>query len=180
MFRFLALAAALCTASATVFFEEDFSGDWQKKWVTGAPAGKEMGKWDVTSGKWFVDEEVNKGLQATEDMRFYSITAKMDKPSTSKGKTLVVQFSAKIENHQYAYCGGGYIKLLPKDFKPETFGGDDDYQIMFGPDLCGCARRAPAAPRPAAMGRHGRGAAAAARARDGARTRGRHEPTRAR
>ena len=137
MFRFLTLAAALCTASATVYFEEDFSGDWQKKWVTGAPAGKEMGKWDVTSGKWFVDEEVNKGLQATEDMRFYSITAKMDKPSTSKGKTLVVQFSAKIENHQYAFCGGGYIKLLPEGTKQATFGGDDEYHIMFGPDLCG-------------------------------------------
>ena len=102
-----------------------------------------MGKWDVSSGKWFVDEEVNKGLQATEDMRFYSITAKMDKPSTSKGKTLVVQFSAKIENHQYAFCGGGYIKLLPEGTKVETFGGDDEYAIMFGPDLCGCAAPGP-------------------------------------
>merc|ERR1719217_1730919 len=99
--------ALFALASAEVYFEEDFSGDWQKKWVEGkAP------------GKWFVDEEVNKGLQATEDMRFYSIAAKMNKKATSKGKTLVLQFSAKIENHQYAYCGGGYIKLLPEKFKP--------------------------------------------------------------
>merc|ERR1719488_196186 len=96
-----------------------------------------MGKWVTTSGKWFVDEEVNKGMQTSEDMRFYSIAAKMDKPSTSKGKTLVLQFSAKIENHAYAYCGGGYIKLLPDGLKQETFGGDDEYAIMFGPDLCG-------------------------------------------
>merc|ERR1719197_164178 len=61
----------------------------------------------------------------------------MDKPSTSKGKTLVVQFSAKIENHQYAFCGGGYMKLLPEGTKQATFGGDDEYHIMFGPDLCG-------------------------------------------
>merc|ERR1712216_937553 len=54
-----------------------------------------------------------------------------------KKKDLVLQFSAKIENHQYAFCGGGYIKLLPDGLKQDTFGGDDDYHIMFGPDLCG-------------------------------------------
>merc|ERR1719298_195928 len=79
-----------------------------------------MGKWEVTPGKWFVDEEVNKGMATTEDMRFHSISAKMDKPSTSKGKDLVLQFSAKYEAHQHA-----------------SFGGDDEYHIMFGPDLCG-------------------------------------------
>ena len=45
--------------------------------------------------------------------------------------------SAKIENHQYAFCGGGYIRLLPVGLKQYTFGGDDEYNIMFGPDLCG-------------------------------------------
>merc|ERR1712216_867892 len=109
----------------------------EKTWKLGAPSGKEMGKWAVSPGKWFVDEEANKGLQVTEDMRFHSITAKMDKPSTSKGKDLVLQFSAKIENHQYAFCGGGYIKLLPEGLTQATFGGDDEYHVMFGPDLCG-------------------------------------------
>merc|ERR1719387_333100 len=137
MMRILSLALALAAASAEVFFEEDFSGDWEKKWVQGKMPGKEMGKWEVTPGKWFVDESVNKGLSPSEDMRFYSISSKMAKKSTSKGKTLVLQFSAKIENHQYAYCGGGYIKLMPDGLKQETFNGDDAYNIMFGPDLCG-------------------------------------------
>lgn len=145
------------------------------RWTVGTMPGKEMGKWDVTPGKWFVDEEANKGLTITEDMRcarlrlrlpallvswrspsprsppparrpraasrplrsFYSITAPLDKPASSKGKDLVIQFSAKIENHQYAFCGGGYIKLLPAGTKADSFNGDDEYQIMFGPDLCG-------------------------------------------
>merc|ERR1712151_1155398 len=72
-----------------------------------------------------------------EDMRFHSISAKMDKPSTSKGKPIVLQFSDKIENHQYAFCGGGYIKLIPDGLKQATFGGNDEYHVMFGPDLCG-------------------------------------------
>jgi len=132
------LSLVLAVTSAEVFFEEDFSGDWASRWTPCKPAGKEMGKWDVTSGKWFVDEEVNKGLTCTEDMRFYSITSKMAKTASSVGKPLVLQMSVKIENHQYAYCGGGYIKLLPeKAGTNPTFGGDDDYHVMFGPDLCG-------------------------------------------
>jgi len=80
---------------------------------------------------------VNKGLATTEDMRFYSISAKMGKKATTKKKELVLQFSAKYEAHQYAFCGGGYIKLLPDGLKQKTFGGDDEYHVMFGPDLCG-------------------------------------------
>ena len=138
----LSAAAAVFTAStAEVYFEDDFSGDWAKVWKPSNTPGKEMGKWDVTPGKWFVDEEANKGLAVTEDMRFHSITAPLTKTASSKGKDLVLQFSAKIENHQYAFCGGGYIKLLPEDTKVETFGGDDEYAIMFGPDLCGCVAR---------------------------------------
>merc|ERR1712070_1231172 len=77
------------------------------------------------------------GLTTTEDMRFYSISAKMNKKASNKGKPLVVQFSVKHEEHQYAFCGGGYLKLLPDKLKQATFGGDDEYNIMFGPDLCG-------------------------------------------
>ena len=60
MLRFLTLASALLVASAEVYFEEDFSGDWESKWVLGKPAGKEMGKWATSSGKWFVDMHLRK------------------------------------------------------------------------------------------------------------------------
>jgi len=128
---------ALAVSGAEVYLEESFDGDWESRWTTGKSSGKEMGKWVVTPGKWFVNEAVEKGLSPSEDMRFYSITAPMAKPSTSVAKPLVVQFSAKVQNHQYAFCGGGYIKLLPQGYKAATFGGDDEYHIMFGPDLCG-------------------------------------------
>jgi len=132
----LKLALFAAGASAEIYFEEGFGAGWRDRWVDGKPAGKEVGSWDVTPGKWHVDEEVNKGLATTEDMRFHGISAKMDKPASSKGKDIVIQFSAKYEAHQYAFCGGGYIKLMP-ELKQATFGGDDEYHIMFGPDLCG-------------------------------------------
>jgi calreticulin len=129
-------AFALSGVAAEVYFEDDFTAGMDK-WKPASSPGKEMGKWAVTPGKWFVDEEANKGMQVTEDMRFHSITAPLAKTASSKGKDIVVQFSAKVESHQYAFCGGGYIKLLPEGTKTETFGGDDEYHIMFGPDLCG-------------------------------------------
>ena len=132
----LAVAAMVAFASAEVFFEEDFSNGLGK-WTNGFPAGKEMGTMEITSGKWFVDEEVNKGMATTEDMRFHSTSAKLDKPATSTGKDIVLQFTSKVEAHQYAFCGGGYIKLMPDGLNQATFGGDDEYNVMFGPDLCG-------------------------------------------
>ena len=42
----------------------------------------------------------------------------------------------KHEKKDYSFCGGGYVKLLSK-LDQDKFGGDDEYSIMFGPDLCG-------------------------------------------
>merc|ERR1711871_955161 len=52
------------------------------------------------------------------------------------GKDLVVQFTAKNHLREYAFCGGGYIKLLP-EMDAKKFGGDTPYSVMFGPDMCG-------------------------------------------
>jgi len=138
MMKKMALAAMAVGTSAEVFHEESFGAGWRDRWVDAKPPGKdEVGSWSVTPGKWFVDEEANAGLATSEDMRFHGISSKMAKSHSSKGKDLVIQFSAKYENHQYAFCGGGYIKLMPDGLKQPTFGGDDEYNIMFGPDLCG-------------------------------------------
>merc|ERR1712242_610833 len=34
-------------------------------------------------------------------------------------------------------CGGAYAKLLPPGTDVESFNGDAEYTIMFGPDICG-------------------------------------------
>lgn len=46
-----------------------------------------------------------------------------------------VKFDKKVD------CGGAYIKLVPPGFDPKTFGGDTDYSIMFGPDICGTSTK---------------------------------------
>ncbi|KAK1277886.1 Calreticulin-1 [Acorus gramineus] len=127
--------ALLSLASAEVFFEERFEDGWENRWVKSDWKKEEnmSGEWNHTSGNWSGDPN-DKGIQTTEDFRFYAISAEF--PETSnKDKTLVFQFSVKHE--QKLDCGGGYMKLLSGDVDQKSFGGDTPYSIMFGPDICG-------------------------------------------
>jgi len=137
MSKLFAIVAVACVALATaeVFFEEDFSGDWESRWIQ-SKAKENLGAMKVSTGKFFADEEAGKGLQTSENARFYAISAKT-KEFTNEGKSLVVQYTVK--NEQDIDCGGGYLKIGA--FDPESFQGDSEYNIMFGPDICGSTKK---------------------------------------
>jgi len=125
-------------ARAAVYFEEDFDSGNFDRWVVSTFKGAEAGQFGISHGKFFGDEKKDVGLKTTEDARFYQISAAF--PSFSnKGKSLVLQFSAKHE--QNIDCGGGYVKLLPSGLDQHSFNGDSAYNIMFGPDICGGTKR---------------------------------------
>mmetsp|Transcript_6044 Transcript_6044/g.6945 ORF Transcript_6044/g.6945 Transcript_6044/m.6945 type:complete len:304 (+) Transcript_6044:90-1001(+) len=129
-------AVVSSSAFADVYFKETFSEDWEDRWVS-SQWKEGMGVWERSSGKWPVDTDIEQGLRTTQDAKFYGIGSKMEKPFSNRDQDLVVQFSVKNEDKESAFCGGGYIKLLPSDTDLEKFGGDSPYYIMFGPDLCG-------------------------------------------
>jgi len=136
----LILALVLC-AYATVHFKETFDKGWEDRWVksTFKEAEGTAGKWEVSAGKFYNDAEEDKGLRTTEDARFYQISAAFPEFS-NKGKDLILQYSVKHE--QNIDCGGGYIKILPKEgVDQKTFNGDTPYNVMFGPDICGSSTR---------------------------------------
>jgi calreticulin len=118
-----------------VYFEEDFSGDWESRW-TASKAKDDLGAMKVSSGKYFGDEEAAKGLQTSQDAKFYAISAPT-KEFSNDGKTLVIQYTVKHE--QDIDCGGGYLKLGA--YEPEKFEGSSEYNIMFGPDICGSSTK---------------------------------------
>jgi len=89
----------------------------------------------LTAGKFYGDAEKDKGIQTSEDARFYGTSAKFEKPFSNEGKDLVIQFTVKHE--QNIDCGGGYVKVFGKDLDQEKLHGDSPYMIMFGPDICG-------------------------------------------
>merc|ERR1711908_255156 len=131
----LAISCIAFAVNAEVYFEEDFSGDWESRW-TQSKAKSDLGVMKVSAGKFYSDEEAGKGLQTSQDAKFYAISAKM-KEFSNADKTLVVQFSVKHE--QDIDCGGGYLKLGA--YEPEKFQGDSKYNIMFGPDICGSSTK---------------------------------------
>jgi calreticulin len=93
--------------------------------------------WVNGSGQFHADPN-DKGIQTSEDARFYGLSAKLDEAFTNRDKELVIQMSVKHE--QDLDCGGAYIKLLG-DMDQSKFGGDTPYQVMFGPDVCGPSNR---------------------------------------
>jgi len=131
----------LALANAEVYFSEDFSGDWESRWVHSKSKESEgtQGKFDVTHGKYYNDAEADKGLHTTTDARFYQLTAEIPKSFSNKDKDLIIQYSVKHE--QNIDCGGGYIKLHPSGINQETYNGDSVYNIMFGPDICGHTKK---------------------------------------
>ncbi|BFZ00166.1 hypothetical protein BsWGS_03205 [Bradybaena similaris] len=131
----LVLLLGVASADPTSYFEERFNdGDkWETRWVN-SKHKSDLGKFILTAGKFYGDAEKDKGIQTSQDARFYALSAKFDAFS-NKDKTLVVQFTVKHE--QNIDCGGGYVKLFPSTLDQTDMHGDTPYNIMFGPDICG-------------------------------------------
>ncbi|KAM5229769.1 calreticulin-3 isoform 3-T3 [Hipposideros larvatus] len=132
------LVLAVCglrVALATVYFQEEFlDGErWRNRWVQ-STNDSQFGHFRLSSGKFYGHKEKDKGLQTTQNGRFYAISARF-KPFSNKGKTLVIQYTVKHE--QKMDCGGGYIKVFPADVDQKNLNGKSQYYIMFGPDICG-------------------------------------------
>lgn len=134
------VASLLASANAKVYFKENFNDKaWESRWVVPSEwkSKSELGEWKWTSGQFHADAN-DKGIQTSEDARFYGLSAKLDSTFDNKDKDLVLQFSVKHE--QDLDCGGAYIKLMGETDQSK-FGGDSPYQIMFGPDICGPSNR---------------------------------------
>jgi calreticulin len=141
----VALLGFVALASATIHFQDDLKGDWESRWVVSnwKKDSNEAGEWKVSAGKFHADGDKKiVGLQTTTDARFYDISARFPKPFSNKDKKLVVSYSVKHE--QNIDCGGGYVKLVPTlDDQKEFKGGEKEtqYNIMFGPDICGSSTK---------------------------------------
>ncbi|XP_042317150.1 calreticulin-like isoform X1 [Sceloporus undulatus] len=117
------------------YFREEFDdGDeWQKRWVQ-SKHRSDYGKFRIGAGRFYGDREKDKGLQATQDTKYYAVSARF-RPFSNEGQTLVLQYTVKYDQH--VDCGGAYIKLFHEDLNQEVMNEDSPYYIMFGPDICG-------------------------------------------
>jgi calreticulin len=134
------LSAFVLLASATTYFKEEFDAKWASRWVQSNFKESEGTRGDFvrTAGKFYGDAEADQGVQTSQDARFYAYTAKFPKFS-NKDKDLVLQYTVKHE--QKIDCGGGYLKITPSTVNQQEFNGDSEYNIMFGPDICGSSTK---------------------------------------
>jgi calreticulin len=137
----LVIASFVLIASAKVYYKEDFDAGWEKRWVESnwKEAEGQKGKFEWSAGNFYGDAVINKGIKTSQDARFYAISSKIAEPFSNEGKDLVVQYTVKHE--QNIDCGGGYLKILPSNLDQKTFNGDAEYNIMFGPDICGSSTK---------------------------------------
>ncbi|KAF6305866.1 calreticulin [Rhinolophus ferrumequinum] len=125
----------LAAAEPVVYLKEQFlDGDgWTNRWIE-SKHKTDFGKFVLSAGKFYGDLDKDKGLQTSQDARFYALSTRFE-PFSNKDQTLVVQFTVKHE--QNIDCGGGYVKLFPDSLEQTDMHGDSEYNIMFGPDICG-------------------------------------------
>lgn len=62
--RAVLAACLMASASATVFFKENFDDKWESRWVVPSKWKKaeELGKWNHTAGNWYGDAK-DKGIK---------------------------------------------------------------------------------------------------------------------
>jgi len=136
----LSCLVGLVLSEPTIYLKETFEEDplSSGKWIN-SEHKSDLGKFAWTAGKFYGDADKDKGLQTSQDARFYGISRKFDEAFSNSEKTLVVQFTVKHE--QNIDCGGGYAKIYPKDANQKDLHGETPYFIMFGPDICGPATK---------------------------------------
>jgi len=114
----LLLLVCLGSALAEVYFEDRFDKeDWESRWVQSTHKGAEAGKFAWTAGKFYGDADKDKGIQTSQDAKFYALSSEF-KPFSNKDKPLVLQFTVKHE--QNIDCGGGYAKLFDCNLDQQT------------------------------------------------------------
>jgi len=136
----LSFLLSLVLADPTIHLNEEFlTESYKDQWIESKFKGADQGKFSWTAGKFYNDAEKDKGIQTSQDAKFYGISRKFDKPFSNEKKKLVLQFQVKHE--QTIDCGGGYLKVMGSDIDQVNFHGETPYHIMFGPDICGLSTK---------------------------------------
>eukprot|EP00056_Hartaetosiga_gracilis_P014271 m.240163 g.240163 ORF g.240163 m.240163 type:complete len:397 (-) comp14574_c0_seq1:130-1320(-) len=131
------IAALVAVAAAEPRFQETFGDDYVGNWVV-SKHSSDYGEWEHSAGKYYNDAEEDKGLQTSQNAKFYAISAAFDDFS-NEGEDLYISFMVKHE--QNIDCGGGYVKVFPAGLDQEDMNGESVYNVMFGPDICGGGTR---------------------------------------
>lgn len=130
----LGLLSLAYNGPVVYFKEQSLDRDgWTSCWVE-SKHKLDFGKLFLSARKFCGGLEKDKGLQMSQDAWFYALSTRFE-PFSDRGQMLAVQFTVKCQ--QNTECASGYVKLFPKGLDQKDMHGDSEYNIMFGPDICG-------------------------------------------
>jgi len=131
--QLLLFGSLLGATVGKIYFNETFEN--LDRWTE---AEGKTGLFGLAKEEWGLDTKSTR-LKTLKDGKFYAIAAKIDEPLDNSDKPLVLMLHVK---HEKVFdCGGGYLKLMNKLESLEKFDGDTQYEIMFGPDVCGESKK---------------------------------------
>ena len=83
--KLLLVFALVGAAFAEIYLEETFQdGDkWEDRWIQSTHKGGDAGKFVLTAGKFYGDAEKDKGIQTSQDAKFYGLSTEF-KPVSNK------------------------------------------------------------------------------------------------
>ncbi|MFT7798690.1 calreticulin-3 [Arapaima gigas] len=128
---FIVVFVAAFTADAIVYFKEEFlDGDaYKSRWVE-SKHKSDYGYWKLNAGMFYGDAEKDKGLQTSQDARFYALSTRFE-PFSNEGPD-VCGYSTKKVHVIFNYKGKNH--LIKKDVKCK----DDElthlYTLILRPD----------------------------------------------
>ena len=124
-----------------VYFEERFDSGWEGRWKrpSHVKKGIQLGKVRVSAGDYFGDEKIQRGLETMEARRFYLLYSNFSHIFDTRDKDLILQYTLRL--NLYVDCSGFYVKLFSSSADPERLSNETQYEIMFGPDICGAVRK---------------------------------------
>ncbi|XP_033008050.1 calreticulin-like isoform X2 [Lacerta agilis] len=114
------------------YFREEFDDEdeWEKRWVQ-SKHRSDYGKFRVASGRFYGDREKDKGLKATEDTKYYAVSARFP-PFNNEGPDICGE-DKKIVQVIFNYKDDYY--LIKKNITCETDDFTHLYTLILRPDL---------------------------------------------
>lgn len=122
------------------FFEQfNIESLSESSWVVSSAFKKDStpynGKWAIEEAHKYPGFEGDYGLVMKNDSLYYAISKTLPKAIPIENEDLVVQYEVKFQKE--ISCSGAYIKLLSGEIDSDQFSDASDFQIRFGPDICG-------------------------------------------
>lgn len=125
-------------AQGTFFEQFTYNHLNDSAWVTSKSKKSGLlpyaGQWAIEDVRKYPGYEGDRGLVMKTEANYYAISRQLREPFQVQNQTLVFQFEVKFQDG--ISCGGSYFKLLSA-YDPEQFNDALQYEVMFGPDICG-------------------------------------------